>query len=140
LIALAQQRLDHASSRLASGLTRNAAVHERELVRAASRLTPGLLMRPIRHQGERLGGLDARMAGALARAVPREADRLSRIGRLFDSLNPDGPLKRGFARVHAEDGSLVRSATALKAGQAVQLFFEDGDRRAVVDGASPPAR
>lgn len=138
LIALAQQRLDHASSRLASGLTRNAAIHERELVRAASRLTPGLLMRPIRHQAERLTSLDARMAGALGRVMPRETDRLGRIGRLFESLNPDGPLKRGFARVHAEDGSLVRSAGALKAGQAVSLVFDDGDRRAVVDGTAPP--
>ena len=138
LIALAQQRLDHASSRLASGLTRNAAIHERELVRAASRLTPGLLMRPIRHQAERLNGLDARMAGALGRAVPREADRLGRTARLFESLNPDGPLKRGFARVHGEDGALVRSAAALKAGQAVKLVFGDGDRAAVVDGAAAP--
>ena len=138
LIALAQQRLDHASSRLASGLSRNAAIHERELVRAASRLTPGLLMRPIRHQVERLSSLDARMAGALGRVIPREADRLGRISRLYESLNPDGPLKRGFARVHAEDGVLVRSAAALKAGQAVQLVFDDGDRRAVVDGASAP--
>lgn len=138
LIALAQQRLDHASSRLASGLTRNAAIHERELVRAASRLTPGLLMRPIRHQAERLNGLDARMAGALGRAVPREADRLGRTARLFESLNPDGPLKRGFARVHGEDGALVRSASALKPGQAVKLVFGDGDRAAVVDGAATP--
>lgn len=140
LIALAQQRLDHASSRLASGLTRNAAIHERELVRAASRLTPGLLMRPIRHQGERLSGLDARMAGALKRALPRETDRLSRVGRLFESLNPDGPLKRGFARVHAADGALVRSASTLKAGAQVRLVFEDGVRRAVVDGGSAPTR
>ncbi len=138
LIALAQQRLDHASSRLSSGLTRNAAIHERELVRAASRLTPGLLMRPIRHQAERLGSLDARMAGALGRVIPREADRLGRISRLYESLNPDGPLKRGFARVHAEDGALVRSAAALQSGQPVRLVFEDGDRQAVVDGASAP--
>src|SRR5690606_21163234 len=122
------------------GLTRNAAIHERELVRAASRLTPGLLMRPIRHQGERLSGLDARMAGALKRALPRETDRLSRVGRLFESLNPDGPLKRGFARVHAADGALVRSASTLKAGAQVRLVFEDGVRRAVVDGGSAPAR
>ena len=140
LIALAQQRLDHASSRLASGLSRNAAIHERELVRAASRLTPGLLMRPIRHQGERLGSLDARMAGALGRVIPREADRLGRISRLYESLNPDGPLKRGFARVHAEDGALVRSAASLKSGQSVRLVFEDGDRDAVVDGGATPAR
>ncbi len=138
LIALAQQRLDHASSRLASGLTRNAAIHERELVRAASRLTPGLLMRPIRHQAERLSGLDARMAGALGRTIPREADRLGRTTRLFESLNPDGPLKRGFARVHGEDGALVRSAASLKTGQAVKLVFGDGDRGAVVDGAATP--
>ncbi|MEH6665289.1 MAG: exodeoxyribonuclease VII large subunit, partial [Brevundimonas sp.] len=140
LIAMAQQRLDHASSRLASGLTRNAAIHERELVRAASRLTPGLLMRPIRHQGERLSSLDARMTGALGRVIPREADRLGRVGRLFESLNPDGPLKRGFARVHDEDGALVRSAAALKSGAPVRLVFADGERRAVVDGGSEPGR
>src|SRR5690606_27166325 len=43
LVEMAGQRFNIASGRLAAGLQRNTAVHERELVRTASRLTPLLL-------------------------------------------------------------------------------------------------
>jgi exodeoxyribonuclease VII large subunit len=138
LIALAQQRLDHASSRLGSALGRNVAVHERELVRAASRLNPALLMRPIRAQAERLTGLDRRGGLALQRVVPREAQRLAQLSRALAGLNPKRPMELGFAQVRDADGHLVRAAAALSSGQAVTLRFLDGDKGAVVDGAPAP--
>ncbi|WP_292048102.1 MULTISPECIES: exodeoxyribonuclease VII large subunit, partial [unclassified Brevundimonas] len=43
LLALAQQRLDHVSSRLGSGLQRNIALHERHLAVTGGKLSPALL-------------------------------------------------------------------------------------------------
>ena len=139
LLALASQRFDHASSRLTAGLERNVAVHRVELVRVAGRLSPGLLDRPRRLRAERLVEVSARLRPAVDRLRVRAAERLESLDKLRVSFNPDGPLKRGFARIHHADGSLARMAGALKSGEEVELVFPDGDRAAVGDGPPSPA-
>ncbi len=135
-MALASQRFDHASSRLGAGLERNVAVHRVALVRVSGRLSPVLLDRPRRLRAERLAEVSARMKPALDRMRARAAERLESLDKLRLSLNPDRPLKRGFARVHHADGTLARSAAALSPGEVVRMVFEDGGREAVVDGAA----
>ncbi len=76
LLALAQQRLDHASSRLGSGLQRNIALHERHLAVAAGRLTPGLLRTRLDRGADRLAGAYGRLAAGLQGGVARHERRL----------------------------------------------------------------
>jgi exodeoxyribonuclease VII large subunit len=83
----------------------------------------------------RLPELTLRLKQALRARLVRETERTSSLGQLLASLDPDRPLTRGFARVHAADGALVRRAADLSAGDAVRLVFADGDRGAVVTGA-----
>ena len=142
LLALASQRFDHASSRLGAGLELNVAVHERELLKASARLRPALLDRPRQLKTERLAETTARLAPALERIRLRAAERLDHLDKLRLSFNPNGPLSRGFARVHHSGGALARTAASLQAGEAVRLVFIDGERNAVVDsgpGAPAPA-
>jgi len=142
-------------------------VHERQFAGTAGRLSPGLLDRPRRlkaerltelsgrldraaaraplmaEQGARLPQLGRRMAEAVARRRQREGERLQRLGQLLVSLNPDRPLELGFARVHLEDGTLIRRGADLQEGDAVRLRFADQTRAAVVaetDDAAAPAR
>ncbi len=136
LLALASQRFDMASSRLAAALGRNVAAHERDLARTAGRLNPALLSRPVAARADRLAPLGPRLSGALARLVERREDRLERAGRLLQSLHPEAPLRRGFALVRGADGHLVRSAAALSPGQWLQLKFADGVAGTTVDGGS----
>ena len=53
------------------------------------------------------------------------------FGRVRDAINE--LLARGFVFVHRADGSLARSASALKTSEAVELEFRDGRRGAVID-------
>ncbi len=146
ILALASQRFDQASSRLAAALERNVAVHRLRLERSASRLRPALLDRPRRIQAERLAQLTARIGPSFGRNLQRAQERLAALGRLLESASPDRPLERGFARVHHADGALARTAASLRSGEAVRLVFIDGARGAVVDGApsradqAPPAQ
>ncbi|HEY2659025.1 MAG TPA: exodeoxyribonuclease VII large subunit [Caulobacteraceae bacterium] len=143
IIALAQQRFDIAAGRLGAGLERNAAVHERDLARIAGRLSAGLLARPQALKAARLAEFSQRMAPAIERRLERASERLVALDKLRVSFNPDGPLARGFARVHHADGSLARSAADLRSGETVRLMFADGGRDAVVEGeagASPPPK
>ena len=72
--------------------------------------------------------------------VDASGERLVGLDKLRQSLDPNRPLERGFARVHRADGSLAHGGAELASGEAVTLKFADDERRAVVDGdatASP---
>ena len=87
LVVLAQQRLDHASSRLASGLNRNTELHQRRLITVGGRFSPALLDRALEQRTARLEGQSARLGAALgANAAVHERRLLKVAGRL--SLDP----------------------------------------------------
>ena len=139
LLALPRQRLDHAGSRLASGLQRNVAAHERQLITVAGRLTPALLDRAMERRRDRLSAVATRFIPILPRRLETDQARLAALSRALSGLNPKTP-KPGFARVEADDGAMIAAAAALRPGQAIRLVFADGARGAHVDGddATPP--
>ncbi|THD64685.1 exodeoxyribonuclease VII large subunit [Phenylobacterium sp.] len=137
LVRLAEQRFDIVSGRLAAGLARNAAVHERDLVRASARLSPLLLQRPQAVQRQRLEGVAARLEPGVRRGLERATERLGALAKLYASVDPDRPLQRGFARVTRADGSIVHAGAALASGEAVAIKFGDQvTRQAVIEGAA----
>jgi exodeoxyribonuclease VII large subunit len=138
LLALATQRLDIASGRLGAGLHRNVAAHAHAFAGPAASLKPALLRRPLELKGARLAEFGARLAPLMSRRLARETERVETQEKLLFSFSPKGPLLRGYAFVHRENGRLARSAGQLDGGEAVQLEFYDGKRGAVVD--APPAR
>ena len=108
LVALAQQRLDHASSRLASGLGRNTELHHRRLVAIGSRFAPALLDRAVEQRMARLEGQSARLAAGLGANAAVHERRLLRVsGRL--SLDPiHRRLDQRVARLEAVSTRLSR--------------------------------
>jgi exodeoxyribonuclease VII large subunit len=136
VLALASQRFDLSAGRLSAALARNAAVHERELVRVATRLSPSLLVRRRQAMADQLANVSNRLRPAADRRLARARDVLTGLDKLRLTLDPDGPLTRGFARVHHADGSLARAAAELRSGEGVRLVFKDGDRAAIVAGAA----
>ncbi|MDZ4062391.1 MAG: exodeoxyribonuclease VII large subunit [Brevundimonas sp.] len=90
VLALPQQRLDHAGSRLASGLTRNVALHERGLVRVTGRLSRALLDRAMERRRDRLEAVSARLGTGLDANVNAHEHRLLRA---LARLSPE-PLHR----------------------------------------------
>jgi len=142
LLEMAAQRFNLAASRLGAGLSRNVAAHHTGLVQISSRLSPGLLQRPQQVHTERLTRLAVRMTPAMERSLERAAERLTSLAKLHASVDPSAPLKRGFARVHRADGTLVRRGADLASGEGVRLVFADTEREATIDGtpsAAPPA-
>ena len=113
------------------------AVHDRDLAKVSGRLSPGLLDRPRRARLDRLKELNARLHAAASRRLAAGAERLQRLDHVRRSLDPRRPLALGFALVSRADGTLVRSAAALAAGEMVNLKFDDGDRNALIEGRTP---
>ena len=117
LVAVAQQRLDHASSRLASGLHRNTALHERRFVAQASRLGRGLLDRVLERRGDRLAGAGDRFQAAQnASAAKYERQLLQVCAKLnLDRLN----------RLIDQREARLSAATARWAGTASRRLEKD---------------
>jgi exodeoxyribonuclease VII large subunit len=136
------ERLAEVGARLAVGLDRNVALHRNDLARTAARLTPALLQRPRQAQADALARTAVRLDPAMSRKLERVGERLASLAKLHVSVDPSAPLKRGFARVHRDDGSLVKAGAALQSGEAVRLVFADTERQATIDGtpavAPPP--
>jgi exodeoxyribonuclease VII large subunit len=142
LVELAAQRFGIVSGRLAAGLARNAAAHERDLVRISGRLSPLLLQRPQAVQRQRLEGLAGRLQPSVLRGLERASERLEALSKLYVAVDPERPLQRGFARVTRADGSIVHAGAALAGGEEVAIKFGDQvTRQAVIEGAAaaPPA-
>jgi len=138
LVELTAQRFGVVSGRLAAGLAKNAAAHERDLVRISSRLSPLLLQRPQAVQRRQLDGVVARLRPGVTRGLERAHERLDALSKLYVSVDPERPLQRGFARVTRADGSIVHAGAALAGGEAVAIKFGDQvTRQAVIDGDAP---
>ncbi len=137
LVELAAQRFGIVSGRLAAGLARNAAAHERDLVRVSGRLSPLLLQRPQAAQRERLEGLASRLRPCVLRGLDRTAERLEALAKLYASVDPERPLQRGFARVTRADGATVHAGAILASGERVTIKFGDQvTRQATIDGSA----
>lgn len=133
LLALPQQRLDLASSKLGSGLKQNLALHERQLITVAGRLSLALLDRAMERRRDRLAAVVGRFDPLLPRRLERDETRLAALSRALASLDPKRP-KPGFARVEDQHGAMIASVAGLHDGQAVRLVFADGARGARIDG------
>ncbi len=150
-LAAAGQRLPETfSHRL--GLARS------ELTQASAALRPRLLSTQIVREGAALARLSERLPGGFARRVtqaqaqvavaaarlrPALAERpvadgraaLDRLWRLAESLHPDKPLQRGYARIERRgvEGGVVSTAKAARAAGALTLYFADGQVAARVE-------
>lgn len=115
----------------------------------AARLTP----RPLQQRAAQADTNLAEQARRLDRAYGQGLDalsvRLATAGQLLETLSHKGVLGRGYAYVTGADGRPVVRAAEVEAGATVEVHWQDGSRKATVDGTgakrqgkgtAPPAR
>ena len=119
------QKLDDLSDRLGRGLKDSAAKARERLQSDPARLSAPLLLARVDRARDRLGA--SRFTPALAQdRLKRESERFSAFERLYQSLNPKAPLKRGFVLVKDTQGNLVRTKAAAASEPALGIEFIDG--------------
>ncbi|GAB4225911.1 MAG: exodeoxyribonuclease VII large subunit [Methyloligellaceae bacterium] len=136
LLALPRQRLDTAAARLPGALLASARRHGLRLAHVSGRLRPGLLAQRTALARERLARLEQRARRAFILSVQRRRAALDAQGKLMASLGHRGVLARGFALVRDSAGRMIRSAAALKPGDAFDVEFADGRVPARAEGGS----
>ncbi|MGB5484545.1 exodeoxyribonuclease VII large subunit, partial [Parasphingorhabdus sp.] len=120
-----QQRVDEISERMKYGMSQNIAHARSRFSSSAGALRPSILQQRLARSQERFKRLDLPVS-LVQRPLDSARQRLDALWRLAEQVSPDGPLKRGYARVSAADGSLIANrAAALKAGN-LDLHFQDG--------------
>lgn len=114
LLGPQRQRADDAGARLDLGLERRLARGRGDIDRVSAVLRPAMLVQRL-HAAR---------------------DRLDRTGRLLDSLDPGGLLKRGYVRVDdRSSGGVVSSAAEARRAGSLRLHFGDGAVDARVERA-----
>jgi exodeoxyribonuclease VII large subunit len=136
LFQIPQQRFDRAAERLNAALVTNTRSAQSKLDRVAARLRPEALAQDITRRREHLARTAARLQPAMKRTLDAHKKHLDSAVRMLESLSHKKVLERGFVMIHREDGTLVRAAKDLNAGDVVDLTFADDHKKAVID---PPA-
>jgi len=126
ILSLPRQRFDGASARLPRALLANAVAHRSGLERCASRLRPHLVARAAIQGRERLARLDRAQGRSLAALMERSHRRLDGQAKLLSTLGYHNVLARGFTLVRGADGTMLRRATEVRPGAALDIEFADG--------------
>jgi exodeoxyribonuclease VII large subunit len=90
----------------------------------------------LRGARQRLDDMAARAAAGLAPRLALERERWNGLRQALYSVSPLAVLQRGYAVVSRADGSVVRRAAEVRAGEALQVRVSDGEFEAQV---RPPA-
>jgi len=132
------QALDEASERHRRALVDRVGIGRAALDQAAARLAPSTLQWRVAQAKERLD--TTRLAPAmLTSRLERAGERLAAGVTMLRSLDPDAPLKRGYAMVFDGQDALVRNADRAKAAGTLSLKFADGRVAASTGDAPPPS-
>jgi exodeoxyribonuclease VII large subunit len=140
LIVHHRQRTDATGLRLGRALSANTQAHHTRHARIAARLRPAPIFLRIERCGERLDTLTRRIERALGSTFAQRRNALNGQAKLLASLGYHSVLARGFALVRGADGTTVRSAHAVTAGQTLDIEFADGRIAAEAKGPGTATR
>lgn len=131
------QKLDDLAERLRRGL-KDRAAHARERLQSDSaRLSVPLLRQRFLAKRDRLAA--ARLAPALlTKRALEDARNLDAQTRIFRSLDPKAPLKRGFVLVRGQEGALLTDQRSAMRAARLRIEFKDGEVEAVPAGGATP--
>ncbi|CAN5450755.1 exodeoxyribonuclease VII large subunit [soil metagenome] len=136
ILALARQRFDAASGRLAQSLRANIRHHRLDFARLEGRVSPAPLTRHMIDCRKNVARYGGRLASAATRHAARRREQMSACAKLLVSLSYKSVLHRGFALVRDDSGRPLRESASIRAGQALDIEFRDG-RVAARAGSGP---
>ena len=120
------QRIDYLSLRLSAAPRNAAAAAEARLSKSSQKLLPALRNAAMNAE-LRLSRLDQRILPAFNASLSASERRLVAAVSKLDLLDPNNPLKRGYTLTFDAGGSIVRSVSDIKPGDALVTRLADGE-------------
>jgi exodeoxyribonuclease VII large subunit len=124
LLELKAQHFDHLSERLGPALLKDVQQKHTKLVQISSRL-PHPRQR-LEQAAQSLAFQHQSLTRLSARLLEPASTRLEQAGKLLEVLSFRGVLKRGYAVVRGEDGSIVSQTAQARPGDQLQIEVSDG--------------
>jgi exodeoxyribonuclease VII large subunit len=137
LLHRSAQRLDELSVRLEGVIAAQIQLGRNRVNDLAATVLRHDPRQQVAHAREHLNDFRSRLARALERHVEAVSAGLGALDARLNSLSPLAVLERGYALVIGADGSIVRSAMQLEAGDAVTTRLSDGSFRSRVTDVNP---
>jgi exodeoxyribonuclease VII large subunit len=134
------QKLDDWAERLPRAVASLEAQASQRFHAWADRLSPAPLQANAARLSERLAVLAERLPRAGLQAVAAREGALAASAALLNALSYERVLERGFAVVHAEDGTPLTRAAAVAPGQPLFVQMADGRFTARAAGEAPAAK
>lgn len=125
-------RIDRAQQVIGEAAREAGARSSRQLAEAAARI--GATRATLVREQDRLESIRSGLVDTARKLVRRERERLDGWGEVFAALGVEETLKRGFALVTREDGSVVGRGLSLRKGERVRVRFADGSVDMSVEG------
>lgn len=130
-----QQRVDELSDGLKYAMGQQVGQARSKFAATEGSLRPALLRQKLESGQERLARCDLPVS-LVRRPLDEARQRLDSLWRLAQQVSPDGPLKRGYARISSQDGGFVGGREeAIRQGR-VNLHFHDGNVGARIESES----
>ena len=143
-LAAGRRRLEPAAQRLAALHPARLAERASARLAAAAHRLAWVLGGRSKRAGDHLAGVEARLAAVHpAHRVALARQKLQAAGRQLEAMSHRSVLSRGFSVTRRADGTILRSAGAVKAGQRIETELADGRIHSIVDrapGAPLPPR
>lgn len=127
VLAIARQRLDASSTRLAPALKSNLQRHNIVLTRSVGRLSLSTLKQRLIEARRRLPETTSRATRALNQLLAKRQQRFSTEAKLLQAMSYKSVLARGFSVVRDENRKPIRAVSDVTIGAALSIEFADGE-------------
>jgi exodeoxyribonuclease VII large subunit len=126
------QRIDELRARLEAAVARRLRLPATRLSGLSERLRGQDVSLRIARVERRLQQADARLDRAASQMIAPRWNRLNRAAARLEALSPLAVLSRGYAIVYAADGTVLRAASEIAAGQKIHARLSQGSLEAQV--------
>lgn len=130
------QRLDELAERLRRGLQDRASAAWEQLQRQSGRLSLPLLQQQIANRQATLRRVSL-WPQLLERVAARAAQRFDAAERIYRSLDPKAPLRRGFVLVRGSSGEVVMRKALAEREARLRIEFADGELKVATGSQAP---
>jgi exodeoxyribonuclease VII large subunit len=127
-----EMRVDGAREELEAGVREQIADMGREVEKARAAHRGQHPARVLERRQESTQILAKRMQLAAAIPIKHQVERLERLAGMVRALGPESAFQRGFSITTDGEGRIVRSSSALRAGDVLVTKFADGAVRSEV--------
>jgi exodeoxyribonuclease VII large subunit len=132
------QRIDDLHYRLVTAVQRRLRTPGQRLASLTERLRRQDISVRIANTHRRLQRADERLLRTSTQMISSSHSRLNRASARLEALSPLAVLARGYALVYAADGTLLRSAAEITAGQTIRARLAHGTLKAQVTETNAP--